>query len=445
MIIRIEFLGHYGAADVAAASLAEWPPHPDRLFQAFVDAAHGAGGEALAWFESQPPPAIDFPDAIALEWNRGKAYVPVNYPFANLPDAREKQGRVFPTVIPEGSAAYIWPDPPEQHLGTLQSLADRITHVGRSDSLVMVSVSSGACNARVVPDARGSLALRVPYPGRLNDLDVAYAANRGSPVAPYVLYAEANRLADESPWAELIAVRLARPLSLQRAVDVTAALRRAVLSHLGDSAPSLAHGHGAQPHVAWLGLPNLSPYHPDELLGLAMAIPIGADSLERAECVRALLQVDHIMVETQRVGIERPTKAMSTFAGTWCRKSSIWKSVTPVVLDRFPKRKQTIESIVTDCVIRAGYPEPTRVHASQEGHRCAPDARFFKLRRPGRLYAHVQLEFERPTHGPMLIGAERYFGLGLFLPAKVARTPSDAEFAGGSRPTIPRATRLADA
>lgn len=434
MIVQLEFLGHYGAAEVSATSLPEWPPHPDRLFQAFVDAAGGSQQDSLQWLESQPAPGIDFPDAVPLEWHRGKAYVPVNYPGADLPDTREKQARVFPITIPAGSVRYIWPDPPADHFSALHQLAARISHVGRSDSLVMVSVQEGACSARAVPSARGTMPLRAPYPGRLHDLEEAFVRGRGSPTAPHVPYALADDMESApSPWAELLSVRLSRPLSLSRVVDVTNALRRAVLSHLGDGAPLLAHGHGEQPHIAWLGLPNLSEYRPDELLGLAMAIPVGANSLERAQCLRALLQVDHIMFGAQRIGIERPNKAMSTYAGTWRRPSSRWQSISPVVLDRFPKKKVTVEDIVAQSVVRSGYPQPVAVRVSQDSGGKAPDARCFRLRRPGRLYAHVDIEFERPVTGPVLVGAERYFGLGLFLPANPARTAINREIVEGSR------------
>lgn len=45
-----------------------------------------------------------------------------------------------------------------------------------------------------------------------------------------------------------------------------------------------------------------------------------------------------------------------------------------------------------------------------------PRSNGFRLRKPGRLYTHATIEFDQPIAGPLLIGAERYFGLGLCRP-----------------------------
>ncbi len=332
MIVWIEFLGPYAAADVAARDKVEWPPHPDRLFQALVEAAQPEDRHALEWLESQPPPALLCGEAVPLEFGRGKAYVPVNYPDAGLPEARDRQARTFPLCWPEGPIGLVWPDPQTEVFESLACIAARVSHVGRAESAAIVSVQRGSRPPVLVPDARGEIALRVPHPGRLADLDAAFAAGRRSPTAPSIGYTRAAERAAEGPWAELIALRLARPLSLERVVDATDALRRAVLSRLGDAAPALAHGHERCDHIAWLGLPNLSPYARGELLGLAMAVPRRADSLQRARCVQALLAVNHIMVCGCPVGIERPTQAMSLAARTWTRPDRRWVTATAVVL-----------------------------------------------------------------------------------------------------------------
>jgi len=55
--------------------------------------------------------------------------------------------------------------------------------------------------------------------------------------------------------------------------------------------------------------------------------------------------------------------------------------------------------------------------------RGVPPSRAFHIVRPGtgerfrnHYIAHVVLEFDQPVKGPVLIGAGRYFGLGLFAP-----------------------------
>lgn len=206
--------------------------------------------------------------------------------------------------------------------------------------------------------------------------------------------------------------------------------RRAVLSKLGDAAPLLAHGHAKEMHMAWLGLPNLSDYGDGTLLGLAMAVPKRCDSSERAQCVAAMLSVDHIMMAGIRFNLARPTAAMSLHELTWSRPARRWVSATPVVLDRFPKgAKLSAEEIVAQSCERAGYPRPIKVELSQVCAIAMPAAREFRLRKPGALFAHAMLEFEHAVSGPVLVGKERYFGLGLFLPES-ARTGSDGEKPG---------------
>lgn len=426
MKLTVEFLGLYGAADVASRATVEWPPHPDRLYQALVDAALPEDRPALAWIEEQSPPGVDCGASVALEWGRkGKVYVPTNYPTDTLPALRKNQERQFPMAVPDGPVRYAWADdPPPQVFECIRRTVDRVTHLGRADSLVMVAVEPGTVPCRWAVRDDGVLSMRVPYRGRLRQLDAAFAADQRSTPAPAVRYGNAAERAEIGPWEGLIVMRVAKPIAIEHVAQASDALRRAVLSRLGDTAPLLAHGHAQAMHLAWLGLPNLSEYGDGTVLGLAMAIPRGCDSLERAACVGAMLSVDHIMLAGLRINLARPTAAMSLHERTWSRPSRRWVSATPVVLDRFPKGKLTAEEVVAQGCERAGYPRPIKVSLSQNCGLPLPPARQFQLRKPGSLYTHAALEFERPVQGPVLVGKERYFGLGLFLP-RDARTLSD--------------------
>ena len=427
MKLSIEFLGLYGAADVSARNQVEWPPHPDRLYQALVDAALPQDRPDLAWIEQQAPPDVDCGDAVELHWehkgHKGCAFVPTNYPAKvvtdTLPEYRGKQPRQFPMAVAGGLLTYVWQaEPPPAVFASIQRTVARVTHLGRSDALVMAALQPGLAPCRwVVQDSRGTLAMRVAQRGRLQQLDAAFANGKRSPVAPQVWYAD--RLAKpriDSPWEGLVTLRLNRPIAVEHVTLATDALRRAVLSRMGDSAPLLAHGHAASIHIAWLGLPNQSDYADGTLLGLAMALPRDCDPLERAHCVAALLSVDHILLGGQRFALGRPTAALSLRSDTWSRPARRWASCTPVVLDRFPKGAVTPEQVVADSCERAGLPRPIRVQLSQDSALPMPPARAFRLRKPGALFAHAVLEFEQAVPGPLLVGKERYFGLGLFLP-----------------------------
>lgn len=435
MIIRLDFVGPYAAADVALRNAPEWPPHPDRIYQAFIDAARlddPAEMAALVWLEAQPAPAIAGDEAVPMI--TADTFVPVNHPNAGATwEQRGRQPRSFPMVWPRGPVAFIWPEPDDTTLGALENIAGRVSHVGRAESVSVVTVERGHEPANWVPEARGSVSLRVPHAGRLQQLEQAFRQGRFGPTAPWASYARTGDRIQPGPWGEMVVVRLRHPLSVEQLVHATEALRRAVLSILGDNAPASVHGHGQHEHVAWLGLPNLSPFARGELLGLALCLPAGIDSRERAQVLRALLAVDHILPQGRRVAVEPPTHALSLAARTWSKPARVWESVSPVVLDRHPRRNLSLADVLADSVERAGYPRPSRVEVMDSGGAGLPPARRYRLRRPGRLYVHVWLGFDEPVQGPMLVGAERYFGLGLFLPAVSARTGSEGEIPRGSR------------
>ena len=64
LVLEIEYLQHVSyAAKYNSPDEPEWPPHPDRVFMALVDAwgvagRSAAGADALRWLESQEPPEI---------------------------------------------------------------------------------------------------------------------------------------------------------------------------------------------------------------------------------------------------------------------------------------------------------------------------------------------------------------------------------------------------
>jgi CRISPR-associated protein Csb2 len=125
------------------------------------------------------------------------------------------------------------------------------------------------------------------------------------------------------------------------------------------------------------------------------------------------------MLGARRIGIQRvPESALPSglTRAAWGRTARTWASVTPLVLDRHPKRGQTVECAVADGVERAGYPRPIGVEVGQRSpHRGVPVARAFTPRRGGQ-WLHVAIEFPVPVRGPVLIGRDRYFGMGLCRP-----------------------------
>ena len=126
----------------------------------------------------------------------------------------------------------------------------------------------------------------------------------------------------------------------------------------------------------------------------------------------------------------------------WCRTSATWVSVTPVALDRYPRdlrstdparreeAERDAEVTLARACVHAGLPEPvvTTVRFDPPLPGSAPVGGWAK--QPGRRFppyragssgtvrpcVHAHLTFPEPVAGPVLIGAGRYHGYGLFLP-----------------------------
>src|SRR5205823_3917816 len=107
---------------------------------------------------------------------------------------------------------------------------------------------------------------------------------------------------------------------------------------------------------------------------------------------------------------------------TWTRPARVWRTVTPILLDRFPKKKgPDVEEILAASCVRIGLPRPVCVdHGPYSAVTGVPPVAAFRLRRSGeersRWGVHVRLEFGADVRGPVLLGAGRYFGLGLMRP-----------------------------
>src|SRR5262249_11384983 len=152
--------------------------------------------QALLWLERQPPPALS--ESAASPRDVVPVFVPVNDNVAPdkvpsggfsagqlaegikvLPERRSRQQRAFPSVTPVGRPIYfIWsrarPEEVEAHRPALTRLAANVTYLGHSSSLVRVSVCDQPPPPTLEPAETGDEVLRVPTPGRLEELEAAY-------------------------------------------------------------------------------------------------------------------------------------------------------------------------------------------------------------------------------------------------------------------------------
>lgn len=277
----------------------------------------------------------------------------------------------------------------------------------------------------------------------------------------------------------LILTRTTGPdLSLTSTLALTQALRATVMKHCMQPPPSWVCGHepdgtpsqAQTGHLACLPLAFTSHEHADgHILGLGLALPRNIDRRERGRVLGPVLlrrdgEPREVRLVLGRLGAWAMHKAEwseqrgSLQAATWTAASggaSTWASVTPVVLDRFPKSdrdkdkrawREEVARIVIDACARIGLPEPESVDIDTTSwHRGSPrayekrrllrgsqmsegnqtvgfgdgfpryPAKGTKVSRP---QVHVWLHFREPVVGPVLLGAGRFLGYGLLKPCK---------------------------
>ena len=418
LALRIDFLnGVYHAADPTAHSDPEWPPHPDRIFQALVAAAYGAGlnPSPLKELEGICPELI-FGDTRAVL--PATVYVPAAY---KAPQSRV--GKFDPMIVGIHDPVYVvWSQVPDELNAPISRIAAAVTYLGRAKTPVDLALVAEVPRLphHLVHSAAGDRLLRVPQPGRLAELDSAFAAGRRAAVASMLGYTDMREDIPRSPWGELLALRPDQMIDIRRAAQLATSLRAAVLSRAGDGASSLLHGHAGD-HAAWAIIPDAGhPYARGHVLGLGLWLPNGIDDPARTACALPLMQVDHLNLGGRHIRIGMQPAHQPTPKGlwrrTWSRPARAWASVTPVVFDRHPKRRQSLESAMADSAEMAGYPRPIAIELSQSSpFKGVPLAHEFRPRSSGR-WIHVVLNFAQPVAGPVLLGKDRHFGMGLMRP-----------------------------
>jgi CRISPR-associated protein Csb2 len=245
-------------------------------------------------------------------------------------------------------------------------------------------------------------------------------------------------------------------LGLESTAALTAALRGYLLQD-GENKPEWFTGHSAPGvpstggHVALLPLAFVGNEQADgHILGLAVAFPRAIAANERARCLSGRLfspSGEDLEPELKMGNLgtwtirreERSLPPLALRSATWCEPSSVWASVTPVVLDRHPKhdqrtervqwRAEVAESIAQSCE-RQGLPKPELIDVDKTSwHRGAPRSRPGPNGMPWlpskegtapRQQVHVLIQFPIEVQGPLLLGAGRFRGYGLCKPLGIA-------------------------
>jgi CRISPR-associated protein Csb2 len=416
VIIRVDFLrGVYVAAEPTAMSSPEWPPAPARLFAALVSTAYAIGVDPAPLAELESPPELAFGRALSAPG--AQYYTPAAYIKGGKSKRPNTEIRRPQMVGIDAPVYYMWNVDLDQ--AWLLPVLKAVTYLGRAESTVRVSLAETTPDGlpqRLAPDQEGAELLRVPERGWLAALQASYGTQQRIG-ASYVGYSDPRLAAAPSPWGELFVLRPNAAGKLTDAVTLGNALRAATMSCAPEPIPSVLHGHGKCPHAAWVTLPNVVHEHADgRVLGIGMLLPRGLSESERTVAVWALSRVQRIAANPQ-MAVRRPSSHEPQPRGiarrTWAKPSRTWATVTPVVLERHPRRTQSVQEVIADTCERWGYPRPSAVEVSQESPlRGVPPARRFKPKRPGR-WTHAVLRWEEPVSGPLLLGRDQHFGLGL--------------------------------
>ncbi len=372
LAFEVEFLtGVSVAASPSSRERSEWPPHPDRLFQALVaawgrdEARDPRERQALEWLESLPvddmivvaPPArrrsivnVYVPPNDAKTTGRPGGAPPAHLggALAVVPEFRKnRQPRQFPAKVPAAErpiVRYLWPSATaadlEHHKEPLARLAREVTYLGHSHSLVRVALVEDALDIGEAVEGWLAVpgrpaALRMPHPGRLASLEDSY--NRGvrpnpslvlktfrpSGAAPPGTVFDPETITVLADEGGLVPSLVAFPLVAKRLRDAWLAVAEANSLPV----PPLLSGHDPggiptrKPHVAIVPLADVGWTHSSgRLMGIALVWPRGVEADDRRAALRilaAFFSAD--AAEVGLLGARRDSSGILHFGaeGTW--------------------------------------------------------------------------------------------------------------------------------
>ncbi len=221
-----------------------------------------------------------------------------------------------------------------------------------------------------------------------------------------------------------------------------------ISGHESNGEPLRSSSHLAVVPLAFVGRHWIDVEHNARgmLMGLGLLIPREISLRERSRYLSEIFfdeqsQPKPLELRLGRAGVWsviRDTSIdpkLTLRTSTYTDPSRSWASVTPVVLDRMPKTervkdpigwREEVATIITSSCTNVGMPEPIAVRVEKApffigSQRAMPGQSGFPLLRQGRFQVHIQMDFAEPISGPVLIGAGRFRGYGIFRPWKEAR------------------------
>jgi CRISPR-associated protein Csb2 len=249
---------------------------------------------------------------------------------------------------------------------------------------------------------------------------------------------------------------------------VARAMRGTLVRHIDPArSPEALTGHRAEgipagtPHLAFVPLADVGfPYSSGSILGLALIPPRDFTVRTRDLLIEAIRGAEldaagangstssaaskppplrltlgrHGVLHLRRLRELSPRKAL--LPARWIGPARRWYSASAIALGRNPgdlhardavrtgKAMEAAErTIAADCV-NIALPEPVAVWIHRRSLlNGAPAANRFmpfpdQGNGPRRVCVHAEILFDKPVRGPVILGAGRYFGVGLCAPAR---------------------------
>jgi CRISPR-associated protein Csb2 len=445
--IEVEFLtGISYGAQYNNPKVAEFPPHPSKLFAALVAAyeERGLGTDArsaLEWLETQDAPWI-YANPSTSD-GRGRdvhtVFVPTCY------DKDQVGSTQFPAFTPDDPHLwYIWSDASDIiHAPALQRIAENVTYLGTSMSPVRVRVHTNDSIPKptLKPDPiNGTIRLRTPSKGWLQHLEEVYEQRkRRKNIQPgpgrttaYSVVADHQVQRPTSIYQNVYIFRLPQGVAPDATAMISSTVRKAILSLCPGPIPDIISGHNVDgtpiksPHMAITPLLDAGHRHADgHVMGFAIWVPNAPqailNSLETAILRLKTLtmgRLGEMAVEyvSPSLGDRRP-KTLNQY--TYTEESDTWASVTPALFGRHLHKKKDGGNEFAEICQWIGLPRPVEVRfGNVSAFSGIPMASEFA---PPEKYAHstrhhIWLRFAEPVRGAVLIGAGQYSGFGLCRP-----------------------------
>ena len=254
-------------------------------------------------------------------------------------------------------------------------------------------------------------------------------------------------------------------ISLESTLQLVGAFRKRVHDAYPDrKSPEWLGGHRAdgkpalKAHVAVVPLSFVGTTHSDgHLLGLGLAfprdVPMRTRAIELKRIFERLPSGDQVLtlnlhqfrrltkdagnLEIELVREQRLSPPRTLVAHTWTNRCRVWESVTPIVLDRFPKKDRLkereqwnaeVSAIIAKSCENIGLPQPSAVHVHYNAFvsgkgvpKAKPKGGGFppmpiRDGKASRFQIHARIEFSSFVEGPVILGAGRFNGYGFCRP-----------------------------